>query len=292
LFLHFHPFLEFEISQLNFWKPFTRSCFSVPIFPYSRFSFGFIEINHLYFQILPSFLSRQSRYLLGLLGGLSAAVGTGCSMLANPRTAEIRPVGQSEWGLSVGSSNAASLSRTSRNPSKFLSQSAPVILPEICFAQALSPDWEMGGRASLTALGVEGYAKWGMLQGRKWRLALAPLLGHGNMDPGTMAYAEIPWLATYRTSSRIAYHGSLFAGLAKAVGDIWGDVPLPLIDRTVGSAHYWGMGMGFEVGRERWIIRPLWEVSILAPRGAADWSAYWRTDFTVNFSWVFPSKDE
>lgn len=145
----------------------------------------------------------------------------------------------------------------------------------------------MGGRVSLTALGIEGYAKWGLFQGRRWSLALAPLLGHGNLDPGTMAYAEIPLLATLRRNERLAWHGSLFAGYAKAVGDLWGEVPLPQLDRTVGSAHYWGAGMGFEVGRERWVVRPLLESSILAPRGSADWSAFWRTDFTVNFSWSF-----
>lgn len=236
--------------------------------------------------------SGKERILRQACGMAAAFWLGGCAMSGNPQSARIREPGTSGFGLTFGLNTYALLDSATGRAKEDSSWAVPILIPEIAFSTVLHPRFEIGGRASVQAVGVEGFLKWGFFQGKDLALALSPTLGARALPYG-QGTSSLPLLAAYRINDRFGLHGGVYVGhsaVAETNNDEWNE----WTRKTFGSSNLAGFSLGVEFTGETFHIRPLIEFSAISPAEPerVEWKTYGRTSILIHLGWVLGSEKQ
>ncbi len=206
-----------------------------------------------------------------------ALLFAGCSMTGTYQSAHILELGTSAVGLSFGSVGVRDSSYS------FI---WPIIIPDVTFRTALSDRFEVGGKVSVGSFGLEGDIKWGFFQGERFCMAVAPAF-YTQVAPFMKgAGFTLPVLASYKINETYSINASLFSSISQFTSGFSGVDSI--LTTLVGDINATGGSLGFEFSQNLFNIRPVFEVSHMAPLRAEEvnWQPYMRIRFVLHLGFV------
>ncbi len=208
----------------------------------------------------------------------------GCSMTGTYQSARVLEKGTSAFGLSFGSVGVEV--KDSANVDSSATFSWPIIIPDVTFRTALSDHIEIGGKVSVGSLGLEGDLKWGFLQGERFCMAVAPALYGQNALFMKGSGFTLPVLASYDINETFSINGSVFSSFSRFSSDLSGVDSI--LTALVGDVNATGGSLGLEFSGKVFHIRPVIEVSRMAPLKPeeVDWQPFKRTRFVLHLGFV------
>jgi hypothetical protein len=221
-----------------------------------------------------------------LLMGLLVS-GGGCLMAGNYHSAKTLAKGESQVGLTFSATRYDSQTTDSSGATKTESIVLPNIIPEITYHIGMTDDVEVGGRASLGSLGLEGDVKYRFFKSDNLHLAIAPAISYQAFLILQGVGARLPGILTYQLADNIDFTAAVFGSVTKYSTPSNDDDDFSTFRGTLLST---GGAVGFDLHGETFTIRPSVEFTRYVAdlsSGSNSSSANFNTiNFLVHIAWI------
>jgi hypothetical protein len=191
---------------------------------------------------------------MGLLLG-----GGGCLMAGNYHSARTLGKGESQVGLTFSTTRYQNTTTDSNGATRTNAIVIPNLIPELTYHLGMTDDVEVGGRASLGALGLEGDVKYRFFKSDRLHLAIAPALSYQAFIVLEGIGFRLPAILTYQLADNIDFTAALFGSTTRystASSDSNSD-----FSRFRGTLVSTGGAIGFDLHGETFTIRPAVELT-------------------------------
>jgi hypothetical protein len=222
--------------------------------------------------------------MFGLLLG-----GGGCLMSGNYHSAKTLGKGESQVGLTFSTTRYEAVRTDSSGATTTDAIVLPNIIPEITYHIGMTDDLEVGGRASLGSLGLEGDVKYRFFKSDKLHLAVAPALSYQGFVVLQGVGVRLPGILTYELADNVDFTAAVFGstthysipGSSSSDSDFYG---------FRGTLLSTGGAIGFDLHGETFSIRPSVEFTryvVNLSSGSDSTSANFNTvNFLVHLAWT------
>lgn len=223
-----------------------------------------------------------------LLVGLLIGSG-GCLMSGNYHSARTLEKGESQVGLTFSATRYTDTTvDNSTNPPTESTDSVviPNVIPEITYHIGMAENVEVGGRASLGALGLEGDVKYRFYRNDKLHLAIAPAISYQAFVILEGVGLRLPAIMTYQLADNMDFTAAVFGSTThySTTGD--GTDDFGTFSGTLVST---GGAVGIDLHGETFSIRPAVEFTRYVANldDDSDNSADFNTvNFLVHIAWT------
>ncbi len=213
-----------------------------------------------------------------LVGSVLVAVGaSGCLMSGNYHTAKTLEKGTSQVGMTFSTMRYEKENSDGSRDAVAL----PNIIPEITYHIGVADDVEVGGRAALGSLGIEGDVKYRFLRSDKVHLAVAPALSYQAAFVFQAVGVRLPVIATYQLSDMIDFNAAAFLAQTN-FGNADSD-----FSTFNGNLTSTGGALGFDIHGETLSIRPAFEFTKYVANVNGDtFDGFNTVNFLVHIAWT------
>jgi hypothetical protein len=194
---------------------------------------------------------------------LLGAMSTGCLMAGNYHSAKTLSKGTSRFGATVSVTNYEAKDEETGDIDRI---TLPSLVPEFTYHIGVADNVEVGGRAALGSLAIEGDVKVRFLQSDKLHLAVAPAIGYQALVFASGVSGRFPLILTYELADSIDFTIAGFGGLSRYTPSDE-DLDTSLFNGTGVVA---GGAVGFDIHTETFHIRPAVE------------AAYWSFSYEID----------
>jgi hypothetical protein len=221
--------------------------------------------------------------VIGLLVG-----GSGCLMSGNYHSAKTLGKGESQVGITFSATRYDVTSSDGNGGTETDSIVLPNIIPEITYHIGMSENVEVGGRASLGALGLEGDVKYRFFKSDKLHLAIAPAISYQAFVVLQGVGFRLPGILTYQLADNFDFTAALFGSTTRY--SVPGDSTGSDFDTFRGTLVSTGGAIGFDLHGETFSLRPAVEftryVANLSSDSGSDSEGFNTVNFLVHLAWI------
>jgi len=189
-----------------------------------------------------------------LLVGVAFAA-QGCLMAGNYHSAKTLKKGETSFGLTFSATTYEFTKSDGMGGTTTGRVAIPNVLPELTYHVGVSDDLEVGGRAGIGSLALEGDVKYRFHKSEKLHLAVAPAIGYQTMIIVQGVTLRLPLILTYDLADNVGFTAAAFVSTTKysSVDPNDANNELSQFSGTLGSG---GGAIGFEIRGETFEIRP------------------------------------
>lgn len=190
----------------------------------------------------------------GLLVMAFLVSGGGCLMAGNYHSAKTLEKGESQFGVTFSTTRYDHRQTDSSGNTTTDSIVIPNLIPEFVYHIGVAENFEVGGRASLGALGLEGDVKYRFFQSDKLHLAIAPAINYQAFVVLQGVGFRLPGILTYQLADNIDFTAAVFGSTTRY--STVGDSSSSDFDTFRGTLISTGGALGFDLHGATFSIRP------------------------------------
>lgn len=213
--------------------------------------------------------------------------GSGCLMSGNYHSAKTLGKGESQFGMTFSATRYDAQTTDSNGVTKTSSIVLPNVIPEFTYHIGMTDDVEVGGRASLGALGLEGDVKYRFFKSDKLHLAIAPAISYQAFIVLQGVGLRLPGILTYQLADNIDFTAAAFGSTTRYSTPGSDSSDFSTFRGTLVST---GGAIGFDLRGETFSIRPAVEftryVANLSSGSNSSSENFNTVNFLVHIAWT------